>query len=594
MSLRSPEEHQPAIRRTVHEHCDVVWQLDLASGRLQVDDRMRSEWGHDLAARLDRDWWLDRVHPGDRAHVVRTIDSCIESGDERCAIEYRFAHADGTYGHVLDRLTVVRDDSGRAVQILGSMHDVSARKEAEEALAEAQHLAKIGRWSADRATHRLRWSEETYWILGLPPGSAASAEAFLSVVHPLDREIVMPLARELCNGPSQFRFRVVRLDQTVRIVHARVRCGPETIVATLQDITEMVSAQETIRALRREAEVILEHAGDGIIAVDRRCRATRVNPAAARILGLEVDELMAAGDLHARLHHTRPDGTTYPRDECPLIVAMTTGRATSGDETVWRSDGTPRFLHCTCTPLEGGGAVIAFQDLTERIRLERQLKSAERVSYLGRVAATITHEFNNVLMGMTAFAEIIARHASDERSVKAAAYLMRGIQRGKQITAQILSLAQTADPKTVRFDVAEWLRRHHAELSAAATESVEVWLVVDDEPLPIRCDPAQLQQVMANLVINAADAMDGKGVIEIRARRDGSDAVIDVADQGQGIPPAVLPDIFEPLFTTKRHGTGLGLAVVQQFVVRNGGTIDVESRVGEGTTFVIRFPVAEE
>lgn len=431
---------------------------------------------------VDRDWWIERLHPSDRARVLRAIDACIKSGEERCAVTYRVVLADGTYHHILERLTVVRDDSGAPVQLAG----------------------------------------------------------------------------------------------------------------TMEDITESVAAQETIRALRREAEVILEHAGDGIIAVDRRCRPTRVNPAAARILGFEVDELMAIRDLHARLHHTRGDGSTYPREECPLFVAMETGATMSGDETVWRSDGTPLFLHYTCTPLEGGGAVIAFQDLTERIRLERQLKSAERVSNLGRVAATITHEFNNVLMSINAFAEIIARSASDERSAKAAANLMRGIQRGRQITTQILSLAQTSDPQTARFDLAEWSRQHHADFSAAASDAVEVRIRIDDEPLPIRCDPAQLQQVLANLVINAADAMGGEGVVEICLRREGGAAVIDVADHGQGIPPAVLPNIFEPLFTTKRHGTGLGLAVVQQFVFRNGGTIDVESGVGEGTTFVITFPIAEE
>jgi len=100
--------------------------------------------------------------------------------------------------------------------------------------------------------------------------------------------------------------------------------------------------------------------------------------------------------------------------------------------------------------------------------------------------------------------------------------------------------------------------------------------------------------VIVNLVINASDAMRGGGVVDIRVRRDHDNVRIDVADHGEGIRPEVLPDIFEPLFTTKLHGTGLGLSVAQQLVCRNGGTIDVESRVGEGTTFILHFPLVEE
>jgi CheY-like chemotaxis protein len=113
------------------------------------------------------------------------------------------------------------------------------------------------------------------------------------------------------------------------------------------------------------------------------------------------------------------------------------------------------------------------------------------------------------------------------------------------------------------------------------------------DALYVRCDPTQMQQVLTNLAVNARDAMGGRGTLRILAERAGSVVRIVVADSGCGIPAETLPYIFEPLFTTKHSGTGLGLAVAQQIVVRNGGTIAVESAVGEGTRFTIELPQAE-
>src|SRR5207244_10470469 len=109
----------------------------------------------------------------------------------------------------------------------------------------------------------------------------------------------------------------------------------------------------------------------------------------------------------------------------------------------------------------------------------------------------------------------------------------------------------------------------------------------------VQCDPAEMQQVLMNLAVNARDAMGGTGTLRILAERAGPLIRMVVADSGCGIAEETLPYIFEPLFTTKHSGTGLGLAVAQQIVVRNGGTISVESAVGEGTRFTIELPEAE-
>jgi sigma-B regulation protein RsbU (phosphoserine phosphatase) len=241
--------------------------------------------------------------------------------------------------------------------------------------------------------------------------------------------------------------------------------------------------------------------------------------------------------------------------------------------------------------------VGAMQDITARIEAERKLEQEQRISSLGRVAAVIAHEFNNVLMGIQPFADILRKRGQDDPLVlKSAQYIASAVARGRQITSDILRAANPGEPALETLDLAAWLRDVGAEINGILPPAVRFDLDVAPSPVMARFDPRQMHQVLFNLAINARDAMRESGELRIAMSAAGEDAVIIVSDTGAGISDDVLPRIFDPLFTTKNTGTGLGLAVAKQIIARNGGTIAVDSIVGKGTVFSVTLPrcAAEE
>ena len=217
---------------------------------------------------------------------------------------------------------------------------------------------------------------------------------------------------------------------------------------------------------------------------------------------------------------------------------------------------------------------------------DAQDEEARRLSSLGGLAATMAHEFNNVLMGIESFASFLLRRKTDPETQNAATHIQQSLRRGRAITDEILRFTRAVPPVLTEIDVRRWLT------DFAAAEG-RVRLEVGETPLLIRGDPSQLQQVLSNLVSNARDASPPDQPIVLRAAAD--DGMLDLAviDRGSGIAPEIRDRIFEPLFTTKRRGKGLGLAVVHQIVRAHGGSIRVRSEVGEGSAFHLRLPLVE-
>jgi PAS domain S-box-containing protein len=239
----------------------------------------------------------------------------------------------------------------------------------------------------------------------------------------------------------------------------------------------------------------------------------------------------------------------------------------------------------------------AIFDITERLQLQHQLEQFHRIESLGRVAATIAHEFNNVLMGMLPVAEKMAQSSVSEAAMtRMSAMILHSVSRGRRLTEQILSFSKPCAPGLIPIALDQWLHDFTPELRALAGKGIEVKVQALPSSAPassliVSIDPPQMQQVLANLVVNARQAMPAGGTITIDALAEGDVVSLTVTDEGTGIPPEIQEQIFEPLFTTKRCGTGLGLAVAHQIVARHQGSIHVTSKVGEGTTFEIVLPV---
>ena len=292
----------------------------------------------------------------------------------------------------------LRDGNGEIVGLAGLTRDITERKWAEEALqkseenlAEAQRMARLGSWEWNTKTGEVSWSGEVFRIYGFAPDEfVPTLDKLIEVVHPDDQELVVKRIQAALreNEPYDFEHRIVRPDGEVRVVHRRAEVvfdeegEPLRMVGTVQDITEGKQAEEKLEQLNRYNELILNSAGEGIYGLDLQGKTTFVNPAAVRLTGWDAEELIGRHQ-HEMIHHTKSDGTPYPSEECPIYTALNDGtihRVT--DEVFWRKDGTSFPVEYVSTPIrERGeivGAVVLFEDITERKQAEEKLQESEK------------------------------------------------------------------------------------------------------------------------------------------------------------------------------------------------------------------------
>lgn len=242
--------------------------------------------------------------------------------------------------------------------------------------------------------------------------------------------------------------------------------------------------------------------------------------------------------------------------------------------------------------------IFSGRDVSERKRMQKELAQLNRLTGLGRLAAQVAHEFNNVLMAMQASLAILRRRVTDDPQLTRLTDTMTlALGRGRCVTRDLLRYLAPAQVSHTRVDVRDLVRRVSDEIQQLLGSN-ELELQLPSAPLVIEGDPQQLSQVFINLALNARDAMRGeeKGTLTIGV--DGPDAErfirFIVADTGEGIEQQDLQHIFEPLFTTKQAGTGLGLSVVRQIVSAHGGHVFAKSEKGRGTSFYIYIPAARE
>ena len=244
-----------------------------------------------------------------------------------------------------------------------------------------------------------------------------------------------------------------------------------------------------------------------------------------------------------------------------------------------------------------------FNDMVAQLKASReeiqrlhqtQMSRAEHFATLGELAAGLAHEIRNPLAGIAGVLDIASRDLPD---TSAARNVMEDAkQEAVQINRILTELLDTARPKPPQFRVSDIVGTvEHAVMFArqqAVTKRITIEFVVKDAPPLVEHDPGQINQVMLNLLLNAIQSMDKPGVIRVSLRQLDDEMVsIAVTDQGKGIAADNLPNIFRPFFTTKGHGTGLGLSLARRMVESHGGTIQVDSTLGQGTQFRVELPI---
>ena len=374
--------------------------------------------------------------------------------------------------------------------------------------------------------------------------------------------------------------------------------------------------------LARRYERILDSLAEGVLVLDRTGRITFVNPAAAHMLGYARDEMLAYdGPAHDLLHHSHKDGTPYPREGCPTYATVHEGvvaRARAGDgEVLWRKDGSPLPVAYASAPIvEDGeitGATLVFMDATGRLRrqderaaLHREAAESEKLAALGTLVSGLSHEIKTpltILQNNAFLARFQMEGAARESPAVAAAWarvrerfdeMEEAVDRMTRLVGELRRFSRLdgtlATPTALEDVVVDAARL----FKLAYRSSVQVELDLR-ETRPVLVDPFKVQQLLMNLLENAADAtVDQGGRVRVRTRmaREGDRALLVVEDDGLGIPEAVQARMYDPLFTTKDEGAGLGLAIVRRIADEHDAQVRCDSAPGKGAVFTVSFPLA--
>lgn len=514
------------------------------------------------------------------------------------------------------RVTHLQLEAEHAVlerRVLERTLDLAARKgEAEAATASleaAQAIAHLGSWFWDLTSNAVGGSAEMRRIHGVAPGVTLDFERAFQLVHPEDRPGLHAALQETMRTgrPLEFRYRVVREDGSIRwvLLHAHLERDPggrpARMTGTALDFTEQRATEEKFRTL-------LEVAPDAYLMVDREGRIVLVNQQAERLFGYTRAELLELGvedlvpdALRAR-HSAHREG--YMRD--PHTRPMGQGL----DLQARRKDGSTVAVEISLSPLqttEGLRVVAAVRDVSLRKQIEAEVAEArrktaatEKLAALGTLVAGVGHEVRTPLTYIATNAALIRLRlqkaaeagipVADVQATleKPLASIHEGVQRIDRIVRQMRQFAK-AELKVEEAFL-------HEVLAGAidlwkATHRGDVEVRVDLQPVPaFAMDKGQVQQIAINLLNNGAEAMGGTGKLDIRLRHEGRLAVVEVEDHGPGIADAIQRRIWDPFFTTKPEGTGLGLSVSRRIVEAHGGLITYETRP-TGTTFRIELPL---
>jgi PAS domain S-box-containing protein len=434
------------------------------------------------------------------------------------------------------------------------------------------------------------------------------------LIHPEDRERVRREVSEAVsiNRPFQVQYRMITArGETKRVwEEGRGVISPNGTVEFREGFISDVTQQKLAADRLRLQGAALESAANAIVLADCDGVVEWVNPAYSKLTGYSFSE--AYGEEWSLLKSKNLDQSTSEE----IWKTILAGEVWQGELVNRRKDGTLYTERMTITPVEDDRGEIAHfiaikEDITEQKNLQEQILQAQKVEAVGRLAGGVAHDFNNILTAIGGYAELMMRRlSSTDPLYRHADQVCKATERASGLTRQLLAFSrkQTLLPRVL--DLSNAVAEIEKMLRRLIGEDIELHTIRGAAIGHVKADPAQIEQVILNLALNARDAMPkgGKLIIEVANATLGEDytrlhvgvlpgeyVLLTVADTGIGMKEEVKEHIFEPFFTTKPQGegTGLGLATCYGIVKQSGGHIDVRSEFGRGTTFEIYLPRVE-
>ncbi len=556
-----------------------------------------------------------------RRHAIEVVlPEFMKSGSCK-DVEYQFVKKNGEVMDVLLSAISERDAGGTVVRSLAVIQDITKRKLMEKARLESEERYK---------TLFTRAGDGIFTMT--VDGSLVEVNDSLARMHGYSQQEMLRMNLKDLDTPETTRQVADRMRRllageslTFEVEHyhkdghifplevsaSLIRYGDRSYIQSFhRDITERKRAEDALRKSEERLHVILESTADGILAVNAAGKTIMTNKRFAELWRIP-QPLIDAGDDKGMLDCVLAQ-LTHPEAFINKVKALYNSAEIDRDIIVFK-DG--RTFERYSAPLRYEGAAIgrlwSFRDVTEKLKLEDQLRQSQKMESVGTLAGGIAHDFNNILTAIIGYGHIaLMKLEHDNPQRQNIKNILTAADRATYLTQGLLAFSRKQMSNKKQIDLNDVMKKTENFLSRIIGEDIEFRTNLHDAPLMVFADPNQIEQVLMNLATNARDAMSKGGVltVAIESARLGEEfstqhgfgkpglyGMITVSDTGIGMSEEIQQRMFEPFFTTKEvgRGTGLGLAIIYGIMKQHEGFITVDSGPDKGTTFRMYLPIIE-
>ena len=617
---RSLEKERQRLENIIRGTGVGTWEWNVQTGGIVIDERWAKMLGYTLDELTPTTFgtWKALIHPEDLSKTMDRLNRHVSGDTEAYESEMRMRHKEGHWVWIQDRGKVVdRTPAGEPLRMFGTHADVTRRNRMHQALRESEEYLRTFVESAPVAILSLTpeglvrsWNRAAEEIFGWMEEEVLGRPVPI-VPKEKDGEFLDLFGRvlegEVIEGVELIRR---RKDGTEVIVSLSARAisdrdgGVTSVVAVLLDVTARRKAERRLEESERlYRNLFQDHSAVKFLIDPETGAILDANRAAEMFYGWSVEELktMNVSDLN-----------TLPEEEIRREMRDALAEKRIHFEFQHRrADGSVRDVEVFSGTVDVKGKEVLHSivhDITDQRELEEQLRQSQKMEAVGRLAGGVAHDFNNmlaVIMGATEMA--LPQVPADSRLAEDLEQIDKAAQRSADLTRQLLAFSRKQIIEPVASNLNDLVVEHQKTLGRLIGEDIEIQMGLRGDLWDVFIDPSQVAQILANLSVNARDAIHGVGTLTIDTDnvvldekhaledmplRQEEYVMLSVSDSGEGMDSETLKYIFEPFFTTKKEdeGTGLGLATVYGIVKQNHGVIHVYSEPGMGTTLKIYLP----
>lgn len=597
------------------------WEWEIATNKVHWSDELFRIYGyepHEVAP--DYGLVVKAMHPDSRNEFLGAIDAALK-GERPFEMDYKFFRNDGSEAVLHTIGQVLYDSSGNPERMLGTVQDITEHKRAEDTLRESEEKfrtifdnANDGLLIADIATKKfIEANRSICQMLGYTREEITN----LSVkdIHPeKDLTHVLEEFEKQARGEKKIAGDLPVMRKDGSVFYADICATPITLggehyaVGIFRDITQQRQTEDALRSSNEFIKNILDTVDEGFIVVDRDFRIISANSAYCSQTGRPPADII--GKHCYEISHQSYKPCYEQGEECAVQHSFEKGEPHVCIHRHVNNNGDTLYVETKSFPLKDASgnvtsAIEVINNITVKHLLEEQIVRTQKLEAVGLLAGGIAHDFNNLLQGIfgnISLAKIYS--AADGKAFEMLEEAEKALNLSRNLTKQLLTFSKGGEPVKRVLSVSPLIR--DSVKFALSGSNVDYRFSIDDTLPPVEADEGQLGQVIQNIVLNAGEAMPEGGTIRISARNivigknnilslgGGKYVLIEIEDSGVGISKHHIQKIFDPYFTTKQKGSGLGLATSYSIIKRHGGALDVKSEPDIGTTFFIYLPASDE